>query len=149
MKYPRIGDVISMRLPNGKFAYAQYLIDDRIGYGQIIAIYNTITDYEIEDINTIKDELMFEPIYVMGMNWAIRNNFWKIIGKRKIFYQGFPKFKQKRSGKWLIWDGINQDNTTYYRGVLVNDLPNEYNNAEELCNYDSRSVENKIVERLS
>ncbi len=142
----KIGDVLSIRLPDGRFAYAQYLYL-HAEYGTLIRVYDLITEVEAssEDLAAVRDR--FPPVFV-GMNVSIRKKIWRVIGSLPIDLFQFPTFRISTKAllnerqvstydDWLLWDGSE------YRKVGM--LQPESRGLEFLCCWAGDLLEERIV----
>lgn len=142
----KIGDVLSISLPDGRFAYAQYLYFHP-EYGTLIRVFDLITEVvaSSEDLAAVRD--MFPPVFV-GMNVSIRKKMWRVIGSLPVASFRFPTFRVSTKSllnspqpgpydDWLLWDGSE------YRKVGI--LRPENRSLEFLCCWAGDLLEKRIV----
>lgn len=135
------GDVFSIPLPNGSYAFGQYLgVFDE---STLIRIFkwqsNVIPSVEV----FTGAELLFPPIFV-GINPPIRNGRWKRIGNLTLVDFKVPRFRQTNWHKkgintdWSIW---SQEEGFKKLGLL----PPEFRSLEVKGTWPYSSVEERIL----
>lgn len=108
-KRPKVGDIFSIPLADGKMGYGQYLHYSKMG--PIIQIFNLISDAEASIEEVISAKPLFPPI-ITGLFAAIKDGSWRVIGNRPVPNFVHPKFLSTlydpdtgRAGMWFLWDG--------------------------------------------
>ena len=125
----KIGDVYQIPLPNGHFAFAQYVyLHSLMGY--LVRVFYHIQ--ETGDTIPSPEQLLasgqrFPPVFV-GLVAAVRTGKWRRVGKFPVENFQFPVFRTTSAAKlgirddWQLWDG------ECYR--FVGKLPEEYRSFE-------------------
>ena len=135
------GDYFIISLADGRFAYGQYL-HKCTHYGQMVQIFADITNspIDIQDVDITK--MLFPPVF-SGLDGAIRDGSWKIIGHADIQNFKYPLFRSGTAdlkGKihyWWIWDGTENKE-------IGGNLPAKYRNLERKIIWGSEILEERI-----
>ena len=141
----RLGDLIAMKLPDGRVGYAQH-VHVHHQYGALIQVKDLITDSEVSVNEVMTAGPLFPPVFV-GINVPIRQKLWRIMGNRKVFSFSFPLFRTTTGLKhpdepgtfddWLLWDGKEY--------TKLGRLPPEHRCLEFLVVWASDLLEKRIV----
>ena len=133
----RVGVIFEIPLSDGRAAYGQYVIKDKMG--PIIQVFNLITR-ERPDLDTIMGSGQMFPPVITGLSAALRTGFWIQIGYKnveRLVYPGFVStFENEKTGEariWFYWDGEKDIK-------LGAKLPEEYKNMEFLMVWDPHDV---------
>jgi len=105
-----VGDCFRIPLPDGRWAYCQYVQQsDELGY--LIRVLDRITPKPLNSIEDIEGAgLLFPPVFV-GLRASVRSGRWQKIGAMPVDGFDFPKFRITMGTKpgiyhdWRIWDG--------------------------------------------
>jgi hypothetical protein len=137
----RVGVIFEIPVSDGRAAYGQYVIKDKMG--PIIQVFNLITR-ERPDLDTIIGSGPMFPPVITGLYAALRTGLWVSIGYEKVQnfnYPGFiSTFYDEKSGEasiWFYWDGEK-----YIK--LGTKLPEEYKSKEYLMGWDPHTVVQRI-----
>jgi hypothetical protein len=137
-----VGDIYEIHLPNGRWAYAQYLLhNDQLGY--LIRILDSVREEPVRST----DELtasgnLFPPVF-LGLLATVRSGRWKLIGNLPVQPFSFPHFRNTIGTKpgtyhdWHIWDGV--------KSVRIGDLPLELRTLELEQVWGDEGLEERIV----
>lgn len=140
-----VGDIYRIPLPEGKFAYAQFIFFDT-KYGGIVRIFEPIFDSEdsVELDKLLSTELRFPPVYV-GISAAIKSYGWEIVDNTQVVNFIFPGFistlpnpKTGEATTWYLWDGKE----LVRLGIT---LPNKYKKLEFLSIYSPDLIVERII----
>lgn len=139
-----IGDCFAIPLPDGRYAYGQYVFfhTEPDGYGYLIRVFKIISTVIIDVTDIQGAELLFPPVFV-GLPAAIRKNRWRMIGLLPIENFSFPLFRATNGygagtfHDWRIWDGQK------YR--FIGDLPDELHSLEVLAIWGAELLEERIA----
>ena len=142
MKRLTIGDVLQFPLRGQGFGYAQYIFKD-VHFGKIIRVYNYLSRRPLTDLSLIPDTFLFQPAFV-GLNAALHQG-WEVIGNRPCAELPFPRFKQIRQNGWGIWEGGSTQNPTDTLGQFVSELPEGFEEAEDLVIYSPVVIEDRVL----
>jgi hypothetical protein len=139
-----IGDCLLIPLPDGRFAYGQYVFQESgvVGHGILVKIFDLITDevVPVERLQSVGE--LFPPVFV-GLNVPLRSGRWKKIGNLPVKNFKYPKFKYTlgtKPGKyndWSIWDGEKH--------TFVGTLKPEQRYLEYLCVWGDELIEERIA----
>jgi hypothetical protein len=106
----RIGTCLSIPLPDGRWAYCQYVhrIED---YGDIVRVFDCITDEPLTSCEELKTaNLLFPPVFA-ALIAALRGSIWQVVGYFPVEDFVMPKFRFTMGTKpgtyfdWQVWDG--------------------------------------------
>ena len=141
----QIGDVFMMSLPNGQYAYAQFVYHDtgkHDSMGTMVRVFDLITDEEVLVDALQNAGELFPPVFVSLL--AIqRMKQWKKIGHLPLVNFRVPLFRAGNSSKpgvyhhWWIWDKG--------RTIFIGDLPEKYRKLEMLVIWGTDNLEQRIV----
>jgi Immunity protein 26 len=106
---PKPGDCFELTLPDGRFAYVQYLcFHDQ--YGSLVRVFDLVTT-ERQHLKRLGEAgYMFEPVFV-GLKAAIAKGGWLFVGQLALEDFKFPRFRYTHSTQpgvhenWKLWDG--------------------------------------------
>ncbi len=135
------GDYFIISLADGRFSYGQYLYKCT-HYGQMVQIFAKITNSSIDILDIEINKMLFPPVFC-GLDNAIRDGSWKIIGHKDIQNFKYPLFRAGNAdlkGKvhyWWIWDGTEDKE-------IGENLPAKYRNLEQVIIWGSESLEERI-----
>jgi len=108
VRTPRIGDCFEIGLPDGRFAFAQYVFRHDT-YGALVRTLSVAPkSLTIADLRF--DRLLFPPVFV-GLHAAVSKGGWRLIGNAAIEEFPFPAFRHTPSSgpgtfdNWKLWDG--------------------------------------------
>ncbi len=136
----KVGHIFKCPLSNSKHAYGQFYADT--SNGQMIRIFDVITDDEIAPEEIVKHKLMFPPIFV-GLSAAIREGVWEIVGFQEIKDFKMPQFKSSLFGPtekdnvWFLIDGDKEIK-------LGKELPEKYKKLERAGVWSAYDVNKRI-----
>ncbi|MGH7203249.1 MAG: Imm26 family immunity protein [Candidatus Levyibacteriota bacterium] len=114
----KVGDVFKIPLSNNKFAYGQFVYEDK-KRGDILRVFDKQTKGAAEQLNIAdidSSKLQFPPIYA-SMWWAVKEHGWEVIGtlpvddytfKGFLYHMAVPGYYPDGGGKvkeWSLWDG--------------------------------------------
>jgi hypothetical protein len=138
----QVGDVYEIRLPNKRWAYAQYLQhNNQLGY--LIRVVDCVREEPVakaSDLRGIGD--LFPPVFV-GLLATVRSGRWQLIGNLAVENFRFPRFRNTSGTKpgvyhdWHIWDGVES--------VRIGDLPSELRTLELEQVWGDEGLEERIV----
>lgn len=113
MKHVRlkIGDCCVIPLPDGRFAYGQFVYFDRVcQYGYMLKVFDLITDKPATVRRLEGRKAMFPPVFV-GLEAPVATGRWKLIGSMPVENFQYPRFRvchndnPGSSHEWELWDG--------------------------------------------
>ena len=107
------GDVYRIPLPDGRYAFAQYLQwNDQLGC--LMRVFDYISSRELESVSELQAAgEMFPPVFV-GLKGAVKAGRWKKIGILPVPSFRFPQFRCTSATKpgtyenWWLWEGGQQ-----------------------------------------
>src|SRR5690242_13149278 len=115
----KIGDFFRIPLPDGRSAFAQYILRD--GFGGLTRIFDWVSAEPVALEKLSPKRLLFPPVYV-GLLAALKEGRWQIVGNCPIEEDfKFPRFRFSFGAKpgiyhdWKIYDGKNW--------TVIGDLP--------------------------
>ena len=137
-----IGDCFRIPLPDGRWAYCQYVQQsDELGY--LVRVFDRITTEPLNSTAEIDGAgLLFSPVFV-GLRASVRSGRWERIGIMPVNSFVFPKFRVTMGTKpgvyhdWRIWDGKNT--------VSIGDLPEQMRSLELKSVWGDEALEERIV----
>lgn len=137
-----IGDCFRIPLPDGLWAYCQYVHDsDELGY--LVRVFDRITRESLNSPEELVDaKLLFPPVFV-GLRASVRSGRWVKVGKMPVKGFVFPKFRQTFGTKpgtyhdWFIWDGSHT--------VKIGSLPKRMRSLELKQVWGDEGLEERIV----
>jgi Immunity protein 26 len=137
-----IGDVFRVPLPNGRWAYCQYVQQsDELGY--LVRVFDRITKEPLSSTNELEDAGPLFPAVFVGLRASVRSGRWQKIGTMPMDGFEFPKFRITMGTKpgiyhdWRIWDGKNT--------VSVGNLPEHMRSLELKQVWGDEGLEERIV----
>jgi hypothetical protein len=140
MLRPEIGDVLEMRLGDGRYAYAQYVFwDER--KGPLVQVFSRVTEQQAAVDELRGTEPMFPPVLV-GLWHAVRTGRWKVVGSLPVENFRYPLFRTgipNKDGRVDVW--WLRDGTTETR---IGALPEEYRALELLMGWSPLLLEERI-----
>ena len=107
-----VGDCFQMTLPDGRFAYCQYIQwNEKLGY--LIRVFDRISEepLPVEALRGCKE--LFPPVFV-GLKASVASGRWKRIGSLEVPKFRFPTFRCTSATKpgiyenWWLWGGGEQ-----------------------------------------
>jgi hypothetical protein len=115
----REGDVYQIPLPDGRFAFAHYLLwSDQLGC--LMRVFDFISSSQLESEYELQSAgELFPPVFV-GLKGAVKVGRWKKIGFLPVPPFRFPQFRSTSATKpgtyenWWLWEGGEQ----YFIGKL-------------------------------
>jgi hypothetical protein len=135
------GDCFSIPLPDGRFAFGQYLcFHERTG--TLIQVFDVGSPDLVPLERLTNAGLLFPPVSV-GLNPPIRMGRWRKIGNIPVGELQFPKFRYSFgrvkgvNHDWEIFDGEKYER--------VGDLPPEYRSLEMTGTYAYQAIEERIL----
>lgn len=139
----KIGDCFCIPLPNGKWAYCQYVY--RLEkFGALVQIFDRITEEALDSAATIEGAgCVLPPVFVFLQD-ATRRGGWRRIGNLPVNAFEFPLFRLTMGTKpgvykdWRIWDGRE---TTY-----IGELPESMRSLELRCIWSSDAIAERITD---
>jgi Immunity protein 26 len=137
-----IGDYFRVPLPDGRWAYCQYVQQsDELGY--LVRVFDRV---DKEPLNSAVEldgvGLLFPPVFV-GLRASVRSGRWQKIGAMPVNGLIVPKFRFTMGTKpgtyhdWRIWDGRNT--------VSIGDLPEHMRSLELKQVWGDEGLEERIV----
>ncbi len=126
----RVGSVFEIPLDGNRKAFGRYLHKDPKS-GPLVQVFNIILDCHQDIVISTLPEYgnMFPPI-IVGLQAAIREGYWKIVGFIPVEEFHYPEFITAFWGgdppeihQWLLWDGKQ------YKS-LGSTLPDQYKDSE-------------------
>jgi hypothetical protein len=137
-----VGDIYEIRLPDKRWAYAQYLQhNDQLGY--LIRVLDCVLDEPVANAAELTGAGdLFPPVFV-GLLATVRSGRWKLIGNLAVENFSFPRFRNTIGTKpgvyhdWHIWDGV--------KSVRIGDLPAELRALELEQVWGDEGLEERIV----
>jgi hypothetical protein len=142
----RVGDILQIPLPNNKAAFAQYAFKDG-KLGAVIRVYNYVVDIQTKfDINELIDKpLMFPPVFIAGINPALKNDRWKVIGSLPADDFVLPKFvstlPHPETGEATTWFLIDKEKSV----PIGKYLPEDYKDLEFHLYLTPEVIEKRII----
>jgi hypothetical protein len=109
----KVGDCYEIRLPDGRYAYCNYLAwNDQLGC--LIRVFDKVTDAPLASVEQLKCAgEMFPPVFV-GLRASVKSGRWKFKGALPVEDFRFPMFRATSATKpgeyenWYLWDGREQ-----------------------------------------
>lgn len=139
---PKVGDVYQIPLPDGRFAFAQYLQWNE-EMGCLIRVFDFLLDHEPESLAALKlAGEMFPPVFA-GLKAAVKADRWKRIGSMPVPNFTFPTFRCTSATKpgtyenWWLWDGGAQR--------FIGKLPEELRSLEVEVSWGYELLEERIA----
>jgi hypothetical protein len=137
-----IGDYFRMPLPDGRWAYCQYLHHNgELGY--LVRVFDRITAEPLDSTAELdRAGLLFPPVFV-GLLASVGSGRWTRIGTTPVNDFVFPKFRQAMGTKpgtyhdWRIWDGK--------KTVKIGTLPEQMRKYELAMVWGDEGLEERIV----
>jgi Immunity protein 26 len=137
-----IGDCFRVPLPDGRWAYCQYVQQsDELGY--LVRVFDRVTSEPLSSIEELEGSgLLFPPVFV-GLRASVRSGRWQKIGTMPVNGFAFPKFRITMGTKpgtyhdWRIWDGKNT--------VSIGELPEHMRSLELKQVWGDEGLEERIV----
>jgi hypothetical protein len=106
----KIGDCFAIPLPDGSFAYCQYVYRHP-EFGYLVRVFDKITPERLDTPVGLEGiGPLFAPVFV-GLPASVRSGRWKRIGNMAVRDFVFPNFRITMGTKpgtyhdWRIWDG--------------------------------------------
>jgi len=142
VKKIEIGDCFRIPLPDGRWAYCQYLQqNNQLGY--LIEVFDYITQEPLNSVEQLENATaLFPPVFV-GLRASVRSGRWQKIGVMPVIDFVFPKFRITMGTKpgvyhdWRIWDGNNT--------VSIGNLPEHMRSLELKQVWGDEGLEERIV----
>lgn len=141
----KIGDCLQIPLPDGRFAYAQYVFYHN-DYASLLRVFDTISNQELSVDALFNAKLLFPPVFA-GFNVAIRQKHWSVIGRLPVVDFEFARFRCTQLlthglspgtyHDWLLWDG-----TDYTR---IGSLSPQHRELEYLVSWPWNHLEERIA----
>lgn len=106
---PKVGDILQIPLSDGRFAYAQYVHFDP-DRGALVQVLKPVQALPISGDDLDIDSHLIPPL-ICGINHAIREGTWQVVGHRDVKRFIYPLFKYGVPNKqglvelWWVWDG--------------------------------------------
>ncbi len=137
-----IGDCFRVHLPDGRWAYCQYVQqNDDLGY--LVRVFDRITAEPLTSTTELEGAgLLFPPVFV-GLRASVRSGRWERIGTMPVNGFEFPKFRATMGTKpdtyhdWRIWDGK--------KTVTIGNLPEQMRSLELKQVWGDEGLEERIV----
>lgn len=137
-----IGDCFRIPLPDGRWAYCQYVHhSSELGY--LVRVFDHIGGDPLNSPEELVGAgLLFPPVFV-GLRASVRSGRWVKIGAMPVHGFVFPKFRQTFGTKpgtyhnWFIWDGSNT--------VEIGRLPKRMRSLELKQVWGDKGLEERIV----
>lgn len=105
----RIGNFYTIPLPDGRFAYCQYVCRVE-SYGDVVRVFNRFTSERLSSPQELENaDLLFPPVFA-ALLAAVRGKRWESIGNAPVRGFVLPKFRFTMGTKpgtyddWRIWD---------------------------------------------
>lgn len=128
MRKIKSGDIVSIPLVKDLgFAFAHYFDVNKMGngsYPDLIRIFNFHTSNINFDVDILVDlDLLMPPIFVAGINVAIRKNNWTIVGNcenkldiKSLYFKSYEPLwlRQNEAKRWYKINGISSENKQEY-----------------------------------
>jgi Immunity protein 26 len=138
-----LGDCFAIPLPDGRYAYCQYVRSNET-YGYLVKVFAKTTSEELraaDELENVRE--MFPPVFV-GLRDAARSGRWKRIGRLLVPDFVFPRFRYRHGGlspgtydDWMLWDG-NQHQ-------FIGRLPSDLRSLEDEVVWSAVLLEERIV----
>src|SRR5438105_9218741 len=126
---PQLGDCFELTLPDGRFAYAQYLYFHE-QYGTLLQVFDLVATEKVSLKCLATAQPMFAPVFV-GLKAAIAKGEWRLVGRLAVMDFRFPCFRYTHStqpgvhNNWKLWNGKEY--------TFVGSLAPEHRSLELLC----------------
>lgn len=137
-----IGNVYQLPLPDGRFAFAQYLQWSESD-GPLVQVYDLILDRELRSLAELNEaRALFPPVFV-SLATCTRSGRWKRVGTRPVPEFEFPTFRAIDVFKpgtyegWSLWDG--------YEVKFIGKLPRDLRSLEVLFVWGCEGLEERIA----
>lgn len=138
---PKPGDILEIPLPNGSFAYSQYLMLSKMG--PIIEVVDLVSLTRVDLARVATAKPMFPPV-IAGLHAAVKSGEWRIVGNIPPRDHEHPRFVStlydQETGEartWFLWDG--QKDTP-----LGPALPEKYKVLEYLVVWNPSDIATRI-----
>ena len=139
----KIGDVFGIPLPDGRYAYCQYLLRKE-DFGDLARVFDLLSDTPVLSVEAFKARgLLFPPIF-LGLLVPLRHGRWKRIGNLLVENFEFPRFRQSMRTKpgvyddWRVWDGKKEKK--------IGKLPESLRALELRCVWGDEALEERIMD---
>ena len=138
----KIGDCFVIPLPDGRYAYCQYVQwNEKLGY--LVRVFDRITDDLIKSVDELREAgEMFPPVFV-GLRASVKSGRWNSLGWLPVANFEFPLFRStntKKPGKsesWWLFDGKDER--------FIGSLPSELRSLEHKLVWGDELLEKRIV----
>lgn len=136
-----IGDCYEILLPDGNYAYCQYIAWNDL-LGCLIRVFDVVSDKPISAIELMSAKIMFPPVFA-GLKANVREGLWKLAGHFPVPDFKFPTFRMSSAKKpgeydnWRLWDGKEQR--------FIGRLPSNLRSLEFAVVWGSGLLEERIV----
>lgn len=145
----KIGDVFELPLPDGRFAYAQYIHRDKpgeVGFGILVRVLDRLSDAPLTVPELRDARSLFPPVYV-GLVALVRLGRWKRIGRMPIPTEPLPRFRWRTGpdtgpGEYANWYVIDLESATR---TFVCRLTPELHRLEFQCAWGSEVLAERIA----
>lgn len=138
----QVGDVYQIPLPDGRYAYAQYLQWNE-QMGCLIKVFDRITDRELKSVEALRSAgELFPPVFA-GLKGALKARRWLRVGTLPVPAFEFPRFRCTSATKpgtyenWWLWEGGQQR--------FIGKLPAELRSLEVEVAWGYEMLENRIA----
>ncbi len=146
---PLIGDVFELSLPDGRFAYAQYLHRDKpggVGFGILVRVLDRLGDTPLSIPDLRAAQNLFPPVYV-GLLALVRLGRWRHIGRMSVPKDPLPCFRWRSGpesgpGEYSDWYVIDLESSTR---AFVGPLSPELRRLEFQCAWGSEVLAERIA----
>jgi hypothetical protein len=109
----KVGDCYEIRLPDGRYAYCQYLRwNEQLGC--LVRVLDLVTEVPLSSVHQLQCAGdIFPPVFV-GLRASVRSGRWKFVGTLPVNEFKFPVFRATSATKpgtynnWYLWDGQEQ-----------------------------------------
>lgn len=144
----KVGDIVEIPLPNNKKAFAQYAFKDK-QLGAVVRIFDHLVDVSrrIRLDELVSVPLRFPPVFIAGINTALRSGRWKVIGSLPVDNFTLPKYvstlpnpKTGEATVWFLIDGRDTIRVGKY-------LPTEFKKLEFHLHLTPHVIEERIITR--
>lgn len=139
----KIGDCVVIPLPDGRYAYGQYVHYDRVSqYGYMVRVFDLITDEIVSPARLQSRKLLFPPVFV-SLESALKSRRWRIIGALPVENFSYPLFRacpEKEAGvhhDWELWDGEAMQ--------FLGKLPDKFRDLECVGIWGAEILEERIM----
>lgn len=139
----KIGDCVVIPLPDGRYAYGQYVHYDRVSqYGYMVRVFDLITEEIVSIARLQSRKILFPPVFV-ALEGALKTGRWRVIGSLPVEEFTYPQFRvcpARTPGiyhDWELWDGK-------YR-VFLGKLPEKFRDLECVGIWGAEILEERIM----